>query len=281
MFSEDCNVRKIQESTLEILKITAQICDKNNLTYYLCGGSLIGAIRHKGFIPWDDDIDIMMPRKDYNKLVQIARQELPSRYKLAHYKEKMENGKPLMRHVQILDQEVHLLRNWSEKSSQINAWIDIFPLDGMPNGKLRRKFHYLHFLLWHILMQISWFEEMVNLSKPNRSKKEKLLIEFVKRTHVGHSWDTVKIIDRIEKICGKYPFEKSDMIASLYGAYQEKEILPRKWFEKRILVPFEDTEFYIPSEYDAELRHYYGDYMEMPKTCEEKEDHHKIEILNE
>lgn len=278
MFSDNIDTRKIQESSLDILKALAKVCDENGLTYYLTGGTLLGAVRHKGFIPWDDDIDIAMPRDDYEKLIEIADEKLPPRFKLAHYTELFIGKKPLMHHVQILDQDVTLTRKWAKSESQVHTWIDIFALDGMPKGKTGKLLHYYHFKFWYVLMQISWFEYIVNLSKPNRPLLEKIVIKFISATHFGSSWDTVKLIRRLEKISMKYPFENSDTIVSLYGSFQKKEMIPRRWFEQRILMTFEDAEFYAPSEYDEELTHYYGDYMTPPKTRAEKEDHHKIQV---
>lgn len=173
MFSDNIDTRKIQESSLDILKALAKVCDENGLTYYLTGGTLLGAVRHKGFIPWDDDIDIAMPRDDYEKLIEIADEKLPPRFKLAHYTELFIGKKPLMHHVQILDQDVTLTRKWAKSESQVHTWIDIFALDGMPKGKTGKLLHYYHFKFWYVLMQISWFEYIVNLSKPNRPLLEK------------------------------------------------------------------------------------------------------------
>ena len=110
MFSDNIDTRKIQESSLDILKALAKVCDENGLTYYLTGGTLLGAVRHKGFIPWDDDIDIAMPRDDYDKLIEFAYEKLPPRCKLPHYTEWFIGKKPLMHHVHILGQDVTLTR---------------------------------------------------------------------------------------------------------------------------------------------------------------------------
>lgn len=278
MFSEKRDTKKIQESTLDILKAVAKVCDENGLTYYLTGGSLLGAVRHSGFIPWDDDIDIAMPRADYEKLTKIADDELPSRFKFAHFSKAFIDGDFVSGNVRVLDQKVTLIRQQAKIESQTHTWIDIFPLDGMPKGKVKRMFHYYYFMFWYVMMRFSSFEQTVNLSKPNRPLIERVVIRLILATHFGGAWDTKKILRRMEKISMKYPFEYSDTIFSPYGAYRKKEIIPRRWFARRILITFEDSEFYAPSEYHEELKHYYGDYMTPPKTRAEKENHHKIQL---
>ena len=261
-----------------MLKELDEICNKNNLTYYLCGGTLIGAVRHKGFIPWDDDVDVMMPRKDYEKLRDIAASSFSPRFKLAYYKEIYKNNKPLKHHIQILDLETPIIRNWAEKEVEVYSWIDVFPLDGMPNNKLLQNLHYYHLMFWHVIMQISWFDQIVNLYKPNRPLHERIIIKFVKLTHFGKNWNTIKIIDKIEYLCKKYNFDYGDTIISFYGGYRKKEILKKEWFKNSIRVPFENSSFNIPEKYNEELKHYYGDYMIPPTSKEDKEEHHKIKI---
>ena len=278
MFSDNMDRRLVQKSCLGILKETIRVCEENGLKYYMCGGSLLGAVRHKGFIPWDDDIDIMLPREDYDRLAVIGNQKLHDGYKLVNYTDAKKGEKPLMHHIQIFDLNTKITRDWAEKQRDINCWIDVFPIDGMPKGKFRQCLHYYHYLFWHLIMQISWFEEMVNLSKPNRPRYEKVIIGIIKTTHIGRNWDTVAILDRIEKILRKYKFNNANIVGSLHGSYRKKELIPRRWFKKSILVPFEDINVVIPAEFDKELKHYYGDYMTPPKTRAEKEDHHKLII---
>jgi len=263
-----------------MLKSISTICAENNLRYYLCGGSLIGSVRHKGFIPWDDDIDIMMPREDYKKFLELADERLPDGIKIQNYTHFHYPQKPEMHHAQVIDLNTRIVRNWSNKKSEINLWIDLFPIDGMPKNILRRKLHYYHVMFWHVIMQLSWFDEIVNQSKPNRPFYEKAIIKFIKLTHLGKSWDTIKIIKKMDSILEKYSFDSSEYCCSLHGSYRQKEIHQRYLFDEVIELPFEDAKFKVPAEYDAILKQYYGNYMTPPETRAEKEDHHKIEIIS-
>ena len=260
MFSDDQNLRKIQESCLNILKYFDELCNKNGLTYYLCGGTLLGAIRHKGFIPWDDDADVVMPRDDYEKLIQIANNQLDIKYELQHFS--LVNNKTDIRthHIQIVDKTIPLIRKWTKEETIIYPWIDILPLDGMPNNSIKRNLHYIHYRFWHYCMQLSMFDQNININK-ERNILEKLIILFINKVKIGHNWDTIAIMNKMKTIASKYPFDYGDWICSFCGVYKRKEILKRSIFETRILVDFEDSKFYCMKDYDKDLKNYYGDYM--------------------
>lgn len=276
MFSEDPQLRKIQESCLEILKATAKVCDENNLTYYLCGGTLLGAIRHKGFIPWDDDIDIIMPREDYKKLIEIANNQLPSNYELQHYSLINRKEDIKTHHVQIVDKNIDLLRKWTIKEEVIHPWVDVFPLDGMPNNVFSRYIHYYHYRFWHNCMQLSLFDQNVNIHK-NRLFFEKIIIKFVVKTRIGNNWNIRVIIDKMETIATKYQTTYGDWLCSFHGIYKKKEILPSYIFKEKTLVQFEDSMFYCVKEYDKNLRNYYCDYLKYDQTLQK----HKTEMILE
>ena len=272
-------MEKIQNIELDMMKIIHSICEKNHITYYLCGGTLLGAIRHKGFIPWDDDMDIWMPRTDYDKFIAIANNILPQSLKLIDYSKCADKEKPDSHHAKILNLNVKILKEDTAEKKIDYIWIDLFPLDGMPKNKIFINMHYYYYRLWHYIMQISWFDNVVNLQRTDRSILEKIVIKVLKRIKVGQHLDTKKIITHSDKILKRYPFFYGDYVCSLKGTYKKKEVLLKKWFDDRKLAEFHDTKFYIPKDYDEILKHYYGDYMTIPKRDKDRENHHLFSIV--
>lgn len=129
---------EIKKIELEILKDVAKFCDENAIDYYLAGGTLLGAIRHQGFIPWDDDIDLIMPRKDYIKFFTTYKSN--KRYYIAD--SIINNAQHWLQAGKIFDARTIVI-NQNEKMKS-HVWIDVFPTDGVPKNKLLQ---YLHF--WH------------------------------------------------------------------------------------------------------------------------------------
>ncbi len=136
-------LRELQLKELDILKQTIKIIEDHNLSYFALGGTLLGAIRHKGFIPWDDDVDICMTRPDYEKFLEIAQKELPENLELGYFKTNPNHQKYATR---IIDKNTQVLRNDSFKDYYVNIWIDIIPLDGIRDNKLKNKNHKFHLL---------------------------------------------------------------------------------------------------------------------------------------
>jgi len=126
-------LRKLQLAELDILKEFVVLCQRNDLQYYIIGGTLLGAVRHSGFIPWDDDIDIAMPRKDYDKLLDILKEQLSEPYSFLHY-----TTSEFYREysLKIINKNIYCYEDKLDvEKSKTNLWIDVLPLDAVPNNK--------------------------------------------------------------------------------------------------------------------------------------------------
>ncbi len=133
----DDQVFRLQRIELDILKKVLALCEKYGLVYYALGGTLLGAVRHKGFIPWDDDIDIGMPRSDYERFLEVAAKELEMPYQLHTLQQK--HGEYSYYSARVENTDVKIRRKATIKEVVIPAWIDVFPLDGVPDRESQRK----------------------------------------------------------------------------------------------------------------------------------------------
>lgn len=268
-------LRKLQMTILDIIKLFADICEKHHLRYFMVGGTMLGAARHKGFIPWDDDVDMGMPRPDYEKFLSIVKEELPEGYAFRNYKSDAEYKRYFSR---IVDKNVEIYNNSNTKEIVENAWLDIFPYDGMPAGKLQQKIHFWHMTGWRLLYHMSCFEELVNLNRPGRPKYQQAIINFLHKTKVGHNLNTKKLMHRIEKGLCKYDYDSADTVVSFFGAYMEREIIDKRILGKLAYYPFEDTQFLGAEHYSEFLSHYYGDW-ETPPSDAQKDKHSIRKII--
>ena len=159
-----------------------------------------------------------------------------------------------------------------------NAWLDIFPYDGMPAGKLQQKIHFWHMTGWRLLYHMSCFEELVNLNRPGRPKYQQAIINFLHKTKVGHNLNTKKLMHRIEKGLCKYDYDSADTVVSFFGAYMEREIIDKRILGKLTYYPFEDTQFLGAEHYSEFLSHYYGDW-ETPPSDAQKDKHSIRKII--
>lgn len=268
------DIKIIQDKILSILKEFISICKDNNLTYYALGGTLLGAVRHKGFIPWDDDIDIGMPREDYEKFKKIASNALSDNYKFLS--EDTSNYKKAFSVIR--DDSTKIIMNYSNEGQEESLWIDIFPLDGMPSNPLKKKYHSYRYLYTRMMVQLSQFNSLVNQKKENRPWFEKVIIRIANVVKiekvVSFSWAQKKYLQTIKK----YSFNEG-FAGNYTGAYKLREIVPSDYFGQPVLLQFEDLKLSCPHKFREYLTAIYGaDYMQLPP--EEKRVFHHYEIIS-
>lgn len=258
---EITSLDELKSIELDIMKKIHTFCVENNIQYYLAYGTLIGAIRHKGFIPWDDDIDIWMVRPEYEKFMATFG-EYARQHDLCIASNRT---KPYMcrAFAKICDtRTIQYEPKYIDKDPR-GVFVDIWPLDGYPNNKIHRMLHQKKLLaefgmLYASLTKLEYI--------PEEQKKKRTLIKLFQH------FDSGIILKEYEKTSRKYKYEDSDYLFSGRPVCFFK----KEWFSKQILWNFEDTQFFVPNGYDDLLRSVYGDYMKLPPV-EQQKPHHVID----
>ena len=169
-------MNNLQKIDLEILKEVVRICDQNNLCYFIIGGTLLGAIRHNGFIPWDDDVDLGMPRDDYERFLAIAPSIIKSNLEIVNYKTDKKYQYYITR---VRDKNTKVVeRRINNDSKFTHASIDLFPLDGAPNNILLRHLYYLRVMYYRAIMSLCYKDSIDKERK--RSIIEKIFLGILK-----------------------------------------------------------------------------------------------------
>lgn len=274
------DLRELQLAELNMLKEVLKICEKHHITYFALGGTLLGAVRHKGFIPWDDDIDIGIPRPEYERFFVIARNELPEFLSAECYRtEKLSGVKRPVYACQIRNQNVEIVQHIANNPIRTHAWIDVFPLDGMPDNKALRIIHSMVLLYRRMLIQFSMFDDNVHTKRKNRPWYEKAIIFIYRITRIGHNNNPYDMMEKMDRSLIRYDYDSCSFLINFMGAWKLKELFPKSVYGKGKQYVFEDLMINGPQDADTVLRQMYGDYMTPPVNQEEMVNHHSIQIV--
>ncbi len=258
------DIKIIHKHLLSSMDYFHNFCEENNLTYFIISGTLLGAVRHKGFIPWDDDIDVFMPRKDYEKLLSLYKNiEKPYALKC------LKNDKNYLHSIAKFVNNDLIVQEKAYIKYQIGVYIDVFPLDATFENSFLRKMQFFFVDINKRLLSIR--SGAYNPSKINKFKV--LLHKFFTIIPTSVFLGLMYCVEKIGYIGNK------KWIANFYGFHKEKETAPKVIFEEKVLYEFEGRNYWGIKNYDYWLSKLYGDYMKLPN--EEQRRSHIDDIVME
>lgn len=258
------DIRRIQ---LGILNALADFCEAHGLRYYLSGGTLLGAVRHKGYIPWDDDIDINMPRPDCDRLFELTGGRLGEHYEIAAFDGPISHPSPFLRAYDVR----YLLRQedmHGNPRSYANVCIDIFPIEGLPASKRKSDIYY------------SVAKCLINLRLVAYNKRPAAYFGWRKYLRKAATvparlvgWKNwARLVCRHAR---KYDYDKSDYVGvATCHIHTFTERLPREAYGEAVYLPFEGRQYRAPQDWNMYLTQIYGDYMKLPPEEKRVRRHH-------
>ena len=261
---KELTLQEIKQIELEILKTFHAFCEENNIRYFLSHGTLLGTIRYKGFIPWDDDVDVLVPREDYERLLSLFKDN--EQYKLFHFEK---DERFLFPFAKLCDMTTRKVENGWENELAVGLDMDIFPLDSWGNDlkKAQKEVNRQRRNLF-----------CLGLSKSNDSASTSILKRMVKsilmvfcKMHGSKYY-----IRKLMKDARKHPYEGSAYLGGkAWNVYGYRDILPAEVFDHPIELEFEGHKFWGPVGYDAFLSSLYGNYLPEPPP-EKRKTHHNF-----
>lgn len=253
-------INELKRIQLDLLIDIDKYCTFNHLTYFLAYGTLIGAIRHHGYIPWDDDIDIAMPRPDYDKFVANYKSK-DGFYRVVTHKKDNRYTKPFAK---VYDDRT-IINEYMYHQHDYGVYVDVFPIDGIdPNRKQ--------------IKNSGWLIKLLNtklaILDSKRSISKNIVMALGKILLLPITVDD--IINKMEQNATIYSYANAKLVANIaYSVYGEGDIIDKEALSSTIDGTFEGHSFKIPTGYDKYLRNIYGDYMKLPPV-EKQVTHHSF-----
>ena len=257
--SNKLNLDDLKRIELEILEVIDKFCNENDIEYFLDSGTLLGAVRHKGFIPWDDDIDLIMPRKDYNKFKKLFN-AANDRYKFLTY-DLCDDYYYLFG--KVVDTNTTLVEDIGrQRIANFGVYVDIFPIDGLPDNSFRKKL--LREKMW--LLRAMWDDSLIK--KPRKNDIVRKI-----RFKVSHMVGWKRLCKAIDKTIRKIDYRDVKYSGNIIAASKKTRQVRSEVFRTHTLLKFEGKEFRAPIGYKEYLKELYGDYMKLPPKEKQVSNH--------
>ncbi len=265
-------LEKLHSCQLLLANEVKRICQKHNIKYFMIAGTLLGAVRHKGFIPWDDDMDFAIMRSEYSRFLEACKTDLGEDFVLQEMFIDKYYGLPMAK--LLLKGTTLVERSASKNKAFKGIYIDIFPYDNIPNDLGLQKKHNKKL---YFLKRIFLAKQNYNIAEKGQFVKSvvyavlKFASLFFSRSFLRKS---------LEKELCRYSKVDTKKVAAIGGAYSYyKESVEKSWFEQTVELPFENTTFSAPKGYIEYLEYFYGDYM-TPPPPDKRENRHGIVSLS-
>lgn len=247
------NTKEQRDTYISMLSYLDKYCTDNNLSYFLAYGSLLGAIRHKGFIPWDDDVDIFMPRKDYEEL--LRKHDNNGRYKVYHF---TNNDTIVSRMIYLVDSFTYRKPSYSKSFvKNLGMNLDIFPIDNTPDNRIKRIIH---------RKRVSFYDWVFNMKvipiSPYRSRIKNMYLRILQLFLSPFSFNW--LLPRLDSVASRYKNKNTYYCNCFYSPYDQKKSFITKDFSEAKRCQFENIVIRIPTGFDSILKTTYGDYMKLP-----------------
>lgn len=263
--------REVQQVLLQMLVAFSEYCKKHDLRYYLVGGTLLGAIRHKGFIPWDDDIDVGMPRPDYERFLELVKTDpISEDYRVIS----AEDDTLSLPFAEIIHVRSRLERPTSKyiagEFRQLYLFLDIFPQDGWPENERKAR---------NLIRRTNFLRKLSTESRASLGAGTNLFKAIVKIPAIllGRAIGTTNINLHLDRIAKKYNYDLSKYVGAItYGIYGMGERCVREEVLRFVQVEFEGYSFMAPGCWDSYLKGIFGDYMTLPPK--EKQVSHGLDV---
>ena len=260
MKEKKIDVQEMKQIQMQMMDLLDTFCSENKLNYYMIGGTAIGAVRHKGYIPWDDDIDVAIPRDDYERFLKEFKAE---GYSIITCFNSPSYAYPFAK---LMDDNTRIIEHSDYISTDLGVNIDVFPVDGLPKNTIRVNLIYLKRLYYDFISSCKCAE----LSK-KRNWIKLLIIKIVRS--LTNNLDMNTIAKKIDKLAKSYKYDSSCKVGRIAWGFYKKEIVDNSVYGEYEYVPFEDRSYRLANKYDIYLTQIYGNYMQLPPENQRKLQH--------
>ncbi len=264
-------IEELKEIQLELLQYIHDFCIKQGINYSLCGGTLIGAVRHKGYIPWDDDIDIMMPRPDYEKFLSLFNNSQIQKnvdYKVIDCTNDKQYFQPFAKVVNI---KTSLVETYDRPLESLGAYVDVFPCDGLPDDSSERDLYWKKIFRLRNLNTIIYQKKLDNIKGLKKILRKILYVVFKMLPATFYA-------KKVNAKARRNDFESAQFVACSVFGYGRREEVPHSVFDSYVDLTFEGRKFKAMIGYDKYLSSLYGDYMQLPPE-EKRVAKHDFEVF--